>query len=61
MAGKVKKASTKYKATDPVRFSEMYNNNFPEYKSLSDGKSVSLNKNNKQVKDWLNNNIIVKE
>ena len=61
MANKSKKTSSKYRATDLKRFTEMYNDSFPEYKNLCDGKAVSLNTTDKKVKDWLNNNIIVKE
>lgn len=61
MTVKGKKKVVKYKAVDSERFALMYNNSVPEYKELCSGKSVSLNEKNKVVKDWINNNIIVKE
>ena len=58
-----KKANTgnKYKAVDPSQFGLMYNDTVPKYENLCKGESVSLDKGNKTVKDWINNNIITKE
>ena len=56
-----KTTSTKYKAVNPASFKETYNNNSPKYSELSKGESVELNVNNATVKDWLLNNIIIKE
>ena len=61
MADKKEKMSNKYKAVDPDQFGLMYNNTVPKYESLCKGESVSLDKGNKTVKDWINNNIITKE
>lgn len=59
MAKKNKKVT--YKASDLEQFSSMYTDVCPKYKELCEGKSVELDENNKIVKDWLYNKIIVKE
>ena len=56
-----KETNPKYKAVNPDSFKETYNNNSPKYDELSKGESVELNVNNATVKDWLLNNIIIKE
>ena len=61
MADKKENTGNKYKAVDPVQFGLMYNNTVPKYENLCKGESVSLDKGNKTVKDWINNNIITKE
>tara|TARA_R100000700_G_C3163349_1_gene138927 strand:+ start:939 stop:1133 length:195 start_codon:yes stop_codon:yes gene_type:complete len=64
MADKVKKESKvveKYKASDPKRFKESYNEAVPFYDELSKGKSVVVDTNDKQIKSWLNNKILIKE
>ena len=49
---------TKYKATDPKKFSASFTLDAPFYDELSKGESVELDVNNKHVKNWLANNII---
>ena len=61
MAEKKEKVSNKYKAVDPSQFAEWYNNSAPKYENLCKGESVSLDNGNKTVKDWIRNNIIIKE
>ena len=61
MAEKKENTGNKYKAVDPVQFAEWYNNSAPKYENLCKGESVSLDKGNKTVKDWIRNNIIIKE
>ena len=61
MTEKTTKSSNKYKANDPIQFAEMYNNTVPKYNELCKGESVSLDKENRTVKDWIRNNIIKKE
>ena len=56
-----KTTSTKYKAVNPSQFKEWYTDQAPSYTELSKGESVELNVNNATVKDWLSNNIIIKE
>ena len=58
---KEKPTSNKYKAVDPTQFAEWYNNSAPKYENLCKGESVSLDSGNKTVKDWIRNNIIIKE
>ena len=52
---------TRYKASDKESFASNYNDNSPYYTELANGDSVEVNLNNKHVKSWLANNIIVKE
>ena len=59
MATKNKKVT--YKASDPEQFTSMYNDVCPKYKELCEGESVELDESNKIVKNWLLNNIIIKE
>ena len=61
MADKKVKLSNKYMAVDPAQFAESYNNSAPKYENLCKGESVSLDKGNKTVQDWIRNNIIIKE
>ena len=64
MAEKVKKESkavVKYKAADPKKFKESYTDVVPFYDELCKGESVKVDKNDEQLKVWLNNNIIIKE
>ena len=61
MAERKEKVSNRYKAVDPTQFAESYNNSAPKYENLCKGESVSLDKGNKTVKDWIRNNIIIKE
>ena len=61
MAEKKENTSNKYKAVDPAQFAEWYNDTVPKYENLCKGESVSLDKGNKIVKDWIKNNIIIKE
>ena len=61
MAEKTTKSSNKYKAANPSQFAEWYNNTAPKYNELCKGESVSLDSGNKTVKDWIKNNIIIKE
>ena len=61
MAEKTIKTSNKYKANNPKQFSEWYNDTVPKYENLCKGESVSLDKGNKTVQDWIRNNIIIKE
>ena len=61
MAEKTTKSSNKYKAINPDQFAETYNDTVPKYENLCKGESVSLDKGNKTVKDWIRNNIIIKE
>ena len=61
MADKKENTGNKYKAVDPAQFELMYNDTVPKYESLCKGESVSLDKGNKTVKDWIRNNIIIKE
>ena len=58
---KISKSGTKYKAENPKQFAEMYNDTTPKYNELCKGEPVSLDKGNKIVKDWISNNIIIKE
>ena len=60
MAKKTEKAKkvTKYKATDPKKFSASFTLDAPFYDELSKGESIELDVNNKHVKNWLSNNII---
>ena len=61
MAEKTIKTSNKYKAVNPDQFAEWYNDTVPKYENLCKGESVSLDKGNKTVQDWIRNNIIIKE
>ena len=67
MADKVKKevkvasGKIKYKATNPSQFKLWYTDQAPSYSELSKGESVELDTNDKNVIDWLNNKIIIKE
>tara|TARA_Y100000593_G_scaffold27110_1_gene54018 strand:+ start:63 stop:257 length:195 start_codon:yes stop_codon:yes gene_type:complete len=64
MAEKVKKESkavVKYKAVDPKKFKESYTDVVPFYEQLCKGESVVLDTKDKSFKNWLNNNIIIKE
>ena len=61
MADKKEKISNKYKAVDPDQFRLTYNDSVPKYESLCKGESVSLDSGNETVKDWIRNNIIIKE
>lgn len=61
MAEKKEKSANKFKAINPDSFKDSYNDSAPGYKELSKGESTVLNIDNKIVKNWLNNNIIVKE
>ena len=64
MADKVKKevkTAGKYKAVNPKQFKSWYSDQVPCYAELSKGESVELDTENKNVKDWLNNKIIIKE
>ena len=61
MAEKKENTSNKYKAVDPAQFTEWYNDTVPKYENLCKGESVSLDKGNKTVQDWIKNNIIIKE
>ena len=61
MAEKKENTGNKYKATDPAQFADWYNDTVPKYDNLCKGESVSLDKGNKTVKDWIKNNIIIKE
>ena len=61
MAEKKANTGNKYKAVDPNQFAETYNDTVPKYENLCKGESVSLDKGNKTVKDWIRNNIIIKE
>ncbi len=58
---KKSKTSNKYRAVDPQQFKEWYTKDAPFYEELSKGESVSLNTSDATVKDWLINNIIIKE
>lgn len=63
MAKEVKKSqkTNNYKAADPVWFASSYTDVVPYYKKLSEGESVKVDVNNKHVKSWIDNKIIVKE
>ena len=61
MAEKKENTSNKYKVVNPNQFAETYNDTVPKYENLCKGESVSLDESNKTVKDWLRNNIIIKE
>ena len=61
MADKKEKISNKYKAVDPEQFGLMYNDTVPKYEELCKGESVSLDNGSRTVKDWIRNNIIIKE
>ena len=61
MADKKEKTSNKYKAVDPAKFAEWYNDSAPNYEKLCKGESVSLDQGNSTVKEWIKNNIIIKE
>ena len=61
MAEKKANTGNKYKAVDPDQFGLMYNDTVPKYENLCKGESVSLDKGNKTVQDWIRNNIIIKE
>tara|TARA_R100001594_G_C4030831_1_gene261236 strand:- start:412 stop:600 length:189 start_codon:yes stop_codon:yes gene_type:complete len=61
MAKKKANTGNKYKAVDPNHFAETYNDTVPEYENLCKGEFVSLDKGNKTVKNWIMNNIIIKE
>ena len=50
-----------YKASDPEMFASSYTDIVPYYEKLSKGESVKMDLNNKHVKSWLDNKIIVKE
>ena len=63
MAKEVKKSqkTNTYKAVDPALFASSYTNIVPYYEKLSEGESVKVDVNNKHVKSWIDNKIIVKE
>tara|TARA_R110002012_G_scaffold59266_10_gene154777 strand:+ start:270 stop:461 length:192 start_codon:yes stop_codon:yes gene_type:complete len=63
MAKEVKKSQKKntYKAADPKMFASSYTDIVPHYEKLSEGESVTVNVNDKHVKGWIANKIIVKE
>ena len=53
------KKVTKYKATNTKQFIAFFTSDVPFYDELSKGESVELDVNNKHVKNWLSNNIIM--
>ena len=53
------KKVTKYKATNTKQFIAFFTSDAPFYDELSKGESVELDVNNKHVKNWLSNNIIM--
>ena len=63
MAEKSKKESkaVKYKAANPSQFKSWYTDQVPGYLELSKGESVELNAKDKNVINWLDNKIIIKE
>ena len=63
MAKEVKKSqkTNSYKAADPEMFASSYADTVPYYEKLSQGESAKVDLNNKHVKSWLANKIIVKE
>ena len=63
MAKEVQKSqkTNSYKAADPEMFASSYTDIVPYYEKLSKGESVKMDLNNKHVKSWLDNKIIVKE
>ena len=67
MADKVKKedkvasGKAKYKAANPSQFKSWYTDQVPGYLELSKGESVELNAKDKNVINWLDNKIIIKE
>ena len=56
---KTAKKVTKYKATNKKQFIAFFTSDAPFYDELSKGDSVELDVNNKHVKNWLSNNIIM--
>ena len=63
MAKEEKKSqkTNSYKAADPEMFASSHTDVVPYYEKLSQGESAKVDLNNKHVKSWLANKIIVKE
>tara|TARA_R100000808_G_C2129977_1_gene139362 strand:+ start:190 stop:378 length:189 start_codon:yes stop_codon:yes gene_type:complete len=61
MTEKKKKSVIKYKAVNPKEFAAMHNDKVPNFKELSEGESIEIDKGIKYHVYWLNNNILIKE
>ena len=56
---KKEKSSGLFKASDPKKFKELFNESAPFYKELSKGESVKLDPKSKHTISWLDHNYII--
>lgn len=54
------KSSGLFKATDPKKFKQLFNDQAPFYDELCEGESVKLDPKSKHTQNWLDHNYIIK-